>query len=1049
MSKRSSGIIELFALHPVAGNLFMLLLILFGLYGLSSINRQVLPDISLYVIKVTVVWPGASPEDVEENVVRAIEPEVRFIDGVKQVDAVAFEGNADVSISFFPETDMSKALADVQSAVARITTFPVDIERPIINQVIESDDVCRLELSGPFPEQALKSYARQIRDDLLQRGLSVINIIGSRDSEIWIEVPDSALRELRLSLNDVSGRVAQASLDLPSGSIQSGGRSTQIRSEGLARNPAEVGEIEIVSLDSGEKVRLQDVATIRESFKENAVSRTYRGSPAVGLVVKRGRGVDSMDAQDAINQYLQELRPTLPPSLRIDQYDVFAEIVRERIDMLLWNGMGGLLLVLGALYLFLNARIAFWVAAGIPISILAAIGGMYVLGLSLNMISLFAVIMGLGIIVDDAIVVGERTETLHRRGMPAEEAALNGAISMRSPVIAASLTTIAAFFPLLMLGETIGQIIGNVPFTIIMIIVASLAECFLVLPMHLRHALKRMDARGGPTTGRFHKLFTRFRDNQFHRFLEHVYELRYSAITASLCALVLTTVLLGTGRVPFEFFPSLEPDIVFANFSFSPGTRRDQTEEMIAELERAAFEVERQLTDGEGGLIVHAVGSVATTEGRDPEKSAGGDHIGAYQIEFISSDLRDVRNLEFFVEWAREVRPVAGIENLVMVNRSGGGPPGKDIDIRVFGNDLQSLKAAAMDIREALRNIPGTMAIEDNLPWGKQEIVLELTPEGRAMGFTTESVAQQVRNAFEGSIAKRFARDEEEVIVRVMLPKERAAMKSIREFYVRPPQGRLTPITEAVQLERRVGFAQIRRQDGVRQVAVTADVDVQVNTSNEILALFQSDFADEIRQKHNVQISFKGKAEEQADAVADVRVAALVAIATMYIILAWVFSSYRAPLVVLSIIPFALVGAVFGHYVMGLNINMLSLQAMVGLSGVMVNDSIILVSAIRRLLSEGKNMREAVIEGTKDRLRPVVLTTITTVGGLTLLMFETSMQAQLVQPMAATIVFGMLVSPFLVLVFVPSLLCAGDDMIRRRRERKSEQKPGKPAGAEA
>jgi len=704
MEKRQGGIIELFVLHPVAGNLLMLLLIMFGLFGLSKINRQVLPNIDLDIIQISVLWSGASPQDVEENIIRAIEPEVRFIDGVDKVDAVAFESNANVSITFVPNTDMSKALADVQSAVARISTLPADIERPIINQVVQSDGVSRLDISGPFSEQVLKRYARQIRDDLLKRGLTTVNMEGSRSSEIWVEIPDPALRELRLSLNDVSSSISQASMDLPSGSIRSGGRSRQIRSEGMARTAAEISEIEIVSRDSGEKVLLRDVATIEESFKENSVSRQYRGGPLISLVVRRGRGVDSMVAQDTVNEYLREIQPTLPPSLRIDQYDVFSQIVRDRIDMLLWNGLGGLVLVLAALYLFLNGRIAFWVAAGIPISILAAIGGMQLMGMSLNMISLFAVIMGLGIIVDDAIVVGERTETLHRRGMSPEDAALQGVMSMRAPVIAASLTTIAAFFPLLMIGDTIGQIIGNVPWTIILIISASLIECFLVLPVHLRGALKRMDLHGGPKDGWFHKAFTSFRDNQFHSLLETVYARRYSVITLTICALVVSIVTLGTSRVQFEFFPAPETDMVFANFAFSPGTPRENTEGMVAELERAALAVEDRLTDGELGLIVHSSGSIATTEGRNLEKAAGGDHMGAYMIEFIPSDKRDVRNRDFFAAWAEEVRSYAGVESMVMFERSDGGPPGKDIDIRIYGNDLLSLKSAAIEMRDVLRN---------------------------------------------------------------------------------------------------------------------------------------------------------------------------------------------------------------------------------------------------------------------------------------------------------------------------------------------------------
>ena len=517
------------------------------------------------------------------------------------------------------------------------------------------------------------------------------------------------------------------------------------------------------------------------------------------------------------------------------------------------------------------------------------------------------------------------------------------------------------------------------------------------------------------------------------------YKLRYSAVTAAVCALVISLVIMISGRVQFEFFATPETDMVFGNFALSPGTPREKTVEMMAELERAAYATEQRLTDGEGGLIVYSVGSVATREGRAMEKEAGGDHLGGYTIEFIPSDQRDVRNTAFLRAWEEEIQAIAGVEKVVVSERSDGGPPGKDLDIRVAGAELPVLKAAAMEIREILRDMPGLMAIEDDLPWGKQEIIMQLTPAGRAMGFSTEMVARQVRNSFEGAIAKRFSRDEEEVIVRVMLPKETNRSNSLRDLYLLTPVGSRAPggnrvaLTEVVDLETRVGFSIVRRQDGVRQVAVTADVDKEVSTSNAVLAAFDTDFAPAVMTKYGVSIEYKGRAEEQAGAAEDVGNAALVALATMYIILAWVFSSYRAPIIVMSIIPFGLIGAVLGHFVMGFNLGMLSIFALVGLAGVMINDSIILVTAIRRLLHEGMDMEQAVVEGSKDRLRPVILTTLTTIGGLTPILFETSLQAQLVQPLAVTLVFGMLVSPFLVLVFVPSLLGVGDDLINRRR----------------
>jgi multidrug efflux pump subunit AcrB len=1038
-TQNESGIVALFATHPVAGNLLMMLMIVFGLFGLSNLNRQVLPDFNLDVINIVVAWPGASPQDVEENIIEAIEPEVRFIEDVDTVKSTAYEGRAEIGITFNEGADMSVALTDVQSAVSRITTFPSDIENPIVKQVIEADEVCRLVISGPFSEQAMKFHARRIRDDLLELGLSRIEIVGGRQSEIWVEVPETALRELDLSLNEVSARIAEASQDLPSGSIESGGRSRQIRSEGLARTPLEIGNIEVIARESGEKVRLRDIASIRESFKEGEVSQLLNGETSVGIIITRAKGVDSIEAQRKVEAYLEELRPTLPQSLRIDMYDIFAEAVAQRIDMLLWNGLTGLILVLAVLYLFLNGRIAFWVAAGIPISILASLGCMYVIGVSLNMISLFAVIMGLGIIVDDAIVVGEHTETLHRRGMSPEEATLHGAKRMFAPVMAASLTTIAAFFPLLMVGATIGKIIGDMPLTVILVIIASLVECFFVLPLHLRGALQRLDSAGGPKVGRFHLAFNHFRDTHFSRFVESAYDLRYSAVTAAVCALVLSIFVLISGRVQFEFFATPEPDMVFGNFSLSPGTPRSKTVEMMAELERAAYATEAKLTNGQGGVIAFAIASIAAREGRANEKETGGDHMGGYTIEFTPGDRRLVRNNTFLRAWEDEIRPIAGVEKIVLSERSDGGPPGKDLDIRVSGAELEVLKQAAMDIREALRDMPGTMAIEDDLPWGKQEIIMELTPAGRAMGFTTEMVARQVRNSFEGAIAKRFPRDEEEVIVRVLLPKDSKNTGSIRDLYLLTPVGNRAPggnrvaLTEVVNLSTRVGFSIVKRQDGVRQVAITADVDKEVTTSNAVLSSFELNYADDLRRKHGVVIEYKGRAEEQAGAVEDVRNAALVALATMYIILAWVFSSYRAPIIVMSIIPFGLIGAVLGHFVMGFNLGMLSIFALVGLAGVMINDSIILVTAVRRLIEEGHSMRDAVLGGSRDRLRPVVLTTLTTIGGLTPLLFETSLQAQLVQPLAITLVFGMLVSPLLVLGFVPALLGIGDDLLNRRR----------------
>ena len=1016
----------------------MILMVLFGGYGLTQLSRQVLPDFVLDVININVQWPGASPADVEANILEAIEPEVRFLENVDRVDSGALEGSAGLSITYREGTNMSAALTDVQAAVSRITTFPADMERPVIYQVVQGDDVCRIEISGPFPEENLKNVAKRIRDDLLGLGMARITMVGMRDTEIRVEISDDVLRQLDLTVNDIASRIEQSSLDLPSGSIESGGVLRQIRSETLARSAREVAEIEVLSQKTGEKLRLKDVSRIYETFEDNAITHIVGDYTGVELVVGRAKGVDSIDAQRIVTEYVEKIRAEFPPTLQVEMYDVFADQATQRVRMLVNNGFTGLLLVMLVLYVFLNGRVAFWVAMGIPISILATLGGMAVLGLTLNMISMFAIIMGLGIIVDDAIVIGEHTEMLHRHGMSPQEATITAAHKMFAPVMAASLTTIAAFFPIIMISGVMGNIVRELPIVIILVIIASLVECFLVLPMHLRGALQRLDVRSDKTPSGWHVKFNYFRDGRFSSAVKYCFQRRYSTVLATICAFLMAMSLLVSGRVGFELFANPETDLVYGNFVLNPGARRESSEAMLQEMVRAAHVVEDQFTEGQGGLIAYEVGAVGTTGGRAGAAVLTGDHVGSLVIELLTSDERDVRTGAFMRAWEKEVQRQPGVERVTIFEFSAGGPPGRDLDVRLYGADLDILKAAAMEVRARLRTVPGVMAVSDNLPYGKQEIVMEVTPAGKAKGFTNQSVARQVRNAFEGAIAQRFSRDQEEVIVRVKLDQLSIMRETIRDLYLRAPDGSEVPITEVVDFKSEVGFSQIRREDGLRQVSVTAEVETGVTTTNVVIGIVNRDIAPDVKRDFGVFLEFKGRAAEQQTALGDMRIVLLLALSMMYIVLAWVFSSYTTPFVVMAIIPFGLIGAIVGHYVMGLNLTMLSLQALLGLSGVMINDSIILVMTIKRLIGEGKALQESVLVGARERLRPVLLTTLTTIGGVTPLLFERSLQAQLVQPLAVTLIFGLLVSPLLVLFFVPSLLGIGMDLRSRGKRQIGE-----------
>ncbi len=1039
----ANRILVFFARHRVAGNLILALMILFGLLGLGQLNRQLMPDFTLEQIQIDITWAGASPQDIQTNVIEPLERELVLLDNVDKLDATAFEGRAVLQAEFDFGSNMAKALTDVQSAVARVATFPQEMERPVVRLIQPSEIICNIEISGPFSESTLKSYAWEIRNDLLQRGISSVRMRGLRKSELRVEVPAATLRRLDLTLDDVAQRIARSSLDLPGGTLDTERISRQIRSERRARTAAELGEVEVLATDSGERLRLKDIARIHETAAQGEVARKVGEHPSINLNVRRSRGVDSMIAQQMVESYLEEFKARAPGSLRVDLYDVFADQVTQRVNMLLANGFGGLILVLAVLYLFLGGRPAFWVAIGIPVSFLAAMAGMAAVGLSLNMISMFALIMGIGIIVDDAIVVSEHAGKLHASGVPGGEAAERASRVMFPPVMAASLTTLAAFLPILMIEEEVGSVIKELPITLGLVILASLVECFLVLPMHLRSALARQrpPARWRE---RFETGFARFRDGLFSRLLERALRQRYASVTTALCLFLLSIALMGTGRVGFDFFPAPESDLVYANFSLAPGAPRRDSEEMVAELGRAARVAERQLGAAPGELIAFGVGSVAT---RDPgvgnaPLEVSGDHLGVYTLELAPGDTRSIRNEAFLEAWKRETERGAGVEKLIFFSRQVAGPPGSDVDLSLSGGSLEDLKAAAGLVARWLAAAPGVDSVDDDLPRGKQEVLLEITPAGEAMGFSAAEVARQVRNAYEGALADRVPRDEEELKVLVKLPEAGPGQAGLRNLYLRSRSGEEVPLTEVVNLRQRVGFAQIRRIDGLTQVSVSADLNPALTTSGQIVrALEEQGVIRAVREQYGVSVDFKGRTEQQSAALADFRMAGIVALGSIYIVLAWVFARYGTPLVVMSVIPFGLVGAILGHMVFGFNLSMFSLVALLGLAGVLVNDSIILVSAVQRRRDDGDSLMEALRHGARERLRPVLMTSLTTIVGVTPILFEGSLQAQLVQPLAITLVFGLMLAPPLVLIYVPCMMAISSDARHWFKARRTAEAP--------
>ena len=1018
-------LIRLFVRHRNAANLLMALIFVAGVYALSKLNTQFFPDFGVDIISIQVDWPQASTGDVEASILEAIEPELRFLDGVDRVTSHATEGIGRVFVEFETGTDMQAALSEAEAALRRITLLPSDSERPEVRRVVRYDTIVRLVLSGPYSEAVLKRQAKRMRDGLLAAGIDRVAFFGVRDEEILVEIEPRILRQLDLTAVEVAARIEASNRNIPSGTVE-GPVEKQLRSVGLQTTSRDLGSIEIRSYDDGQKIRLRDIASLSEAFDEQAPIGLRNGQPAIELHVQRPPSADALEAGRIVDRYLAEGRADYPPQLRIERYDAQADLIRQRIDILIDNGLTGLIVVVLVLLLFLDTHSAFWVAAGIPTAFMAALAVMLALGESINMLTLFALIMTLGLIVDDTIVVGEHAAAQREAGSAAPQAAEAGALRMLVPVTAASLTTVAAFLPLVAMGGAIGQIVGAIPLVVVAVILASLAECLLVLPGHLRESLKRYGGRRSFAMRHFDAGFEHFRLGSFQRMVRFCVRWRYATVATAVATFLVSVGLVLGGRVGFHFFPSPEADVVVGNVVMAPGTPRGATSTMVQELSEAADRAAARLTRDGTELIAMSFGSVGRSGGTQFAQITG-DRYGGLTVELVPSDKRSVRTDNFIAAWREEIRPLPNVEQIHLTAPTGG-PPGREIDIRLRGGSADDLKAAATQVKNLLRRFPGVSTVDDDLPYGRPELIMEVTPRGQALGFTTESVGVQVRNAFQGVIAQRFVRGNEEVEVKVRHARGGADSASFLNLFLRAPNGTEVPLSEIVSLRQERGFSRLRREDGAREVAITAEIDETVTSLGALLPALADGGLAGIASRHGLSYRFKGKAEEQAESAADMRAGAIAGLLTIYIVLAWTFASYSRPVVVMAIIPFGFVGAVLGHLLMGFDLTILSIFGLLGLAGILVNNSIILVRTVDRHIDDAAPLRDAIVTACRERLRAVLLTSFTTMGGLAPLMFERSLQAQFLVPMAITIVFGLAVATLIVLILIPALLAIDADI---------------------
>ena len=1044
---RESGFLKFFVEHRTSANIIMILMIVVGLLSIGRLNKQFFPDFEVEVVGVLVDWPGATAEEIDKNIVQLLEPELRPISGVKKVSSKSVEGVGVTQVEFNYGYDMQKGRTDIETAVSRIN-FPQKANKPKIVVGEFFDTVTRIVLSSNIPLSELRLISKKLKEALLNSGVDKVDIQGLPKEEILIEIPQIETARLKLSFNQIANLIKSETQDVSGGSFADG--SLRVRTEGEKRLVETFNKLELKNSISGGRIILQDIAKISSSFEQGSILKSVDGNPAVELWVRRSKTSDALKVSENVEKVILKSKNIIGNTVKIETYNTAANLIEERITLLVKNGLSGLCIVLAVLFLFLSRNTAIWVALGIPIAFLATFGVMLVSGQSINMISLFGLIMALGIVVDDAIVVGEHSSYLKtKRRLNSSQAPVVAATRMSMPVISAMLTTVAAFIPLFMVKGVIGEIIAAIPWVVCAVLVASLIECFLVLPAHLAHFDKKKVEEGKFRLW-FDKRFISFQEGIFKRFITLTFNYRYVTFMFAIGMFIVSVGMMSGGRVMFSFFPTPEADIIIANFKMHSGTTRSKTEEMLNKLEGGLIKTSKEFSTSPD-LVKFSMstigGRTSFSNGSGPN-SKGSDLLGSMVVELKTADKRKIRTNQFIKEWKDNIQFVEGLDKLTIRSPSGG-PPGRDLDIRFQGDKLETLKIASNELIKIARTIPGVTSLNDNLEFGVQEKILTLNNKGQSLGLSILKIGEQVRSAINGIIISEFPKADEEVVVRLKLSEREKLTDMINDLRIITPLGTSFKLQEVITISEKIPFASINRKNGFREVTITGDLFPALMNTSEARQFLLNNGLPEIAKKYNLNYRFDGRDLEQKETFADMKIGSIIGLLLIYIILAWVFKSWTRPFSIMIMIPFAFIGAVLGHYLLGLTMSILSMFALLALAGIVVNNSIILVSTIERrfddLLSQNnkdrqddKVINEAIIAGVVDRFRPVLLTSLTTIGGLSALLFEKSLQAQFLIPMAATIVFGLGITAFLVLVIVPSMMGISNDFsnfvknIRRR-----------------
>ncbi len=1018
------------AAHPTAANLLMILFLLLGLMTMGDIRKETFPDFAATEVSVTAVYPGATAEDVESAVCERIEEAVEGVSNLIKVTSKASEGRATVTLEMHDGADATEFLNDIKTEVEAISSLPVEVEEVIVKRLNRTDQVLSIAVTGPMSEPHLKLYCEQLKEKIKQLPLvSQVEIIGFSEHQLQVEIPLYNLMRLGLSVTDIQSVLQKQSIDMPAGTIETEQTDYLVRFTEERRTPYELGELVVASNPMGGEIKLRDIATITDKFEDRENSIRFNGKRAGLLQINKNKSEDALGIMDEVTAFLQTEEQLAAPDVEFAITQNVSKIVRDRLDMLTINGIEGLFLVFLTLWLFFNFRMSFWVAMGLPVSFCMTFFFMKHIGFSFNMLTMVGLLIAIGILMDDAIVLAENVVAHLERGKNALQATIDGVAEVASGVFSSFLTTLFVFGALAfsMQGD-IGKVLYAIPVMLILTITVSIVEAFAILPNHLSHSLNGYNRSS--STGfrkKFDLFIDRIRENILGRVVDFVVNWRYLLLGFVIFLFISSISMVAGGFLKVKAFPDTEGDVLQARILMPQGTSLQRTEDVVDKVVTAILQINKELTPEQPDQRP-LVENYSVLFNTNADAGESGPHVATVSLDLLSAEERN-SSIDYITNtWRKHVGTIPDVINITFKDPSIG-PGGLPIELQLQGHDLYRLKMASVKLIDWLSRYDGVVDLDDDLRPGKPEFRIKMNKGALAIGFTASDIASQLRAAFYGSVASevQYGGESYEIMVKIA-DEDRHFVTDLSQFYVVSPKGKRVPLQSVATVEQGRGFAGINRINSLRTVTVTGDIDTAKANANEVIQHTRDNFLPELSKEFpDVAVLLEGQEKEGKTAMAGMAKAFLMGIFGVFIILSLQFKSYLEPLIVMVLIPFALIGVIWGHILLGLDLSMPSIMGFISLAGIVINDSILLVTFIRDHMDKGESAMDAAKQASRERFRAVLLTSLTTIMGLLPLMAERSMQAQILIPLACSIVFGLLMTTILVLLVIPALYTVFDD----------------------